>query len=231
MQKKQVRNLARDESYGELTIVNKTSSTAEIMLYGSIGEDGYEDSVTAKQFDQTLKDIGRVRNIKLRINSNGGSVTEARAMYNMLVKNSATINVEIEGIAASAATFLAMAGDTITIGESDLFMIHNATGFVYGYMNGDDAIQFGNLLKKIDNLITDIYVKRTGNDRDKVQKWMNAETFFTGKEALENGFVDTVVEDRAKVNAYLGNLANHANLPNSAKPLMNRAKAILQKRK
>ncbi len=231
MTTKQLLNLARDESYGELTIVNKSSSSAELMLYGSIGEDGYEDSVTAKQFDQALKDIGRVRNIKLRINSNGGSVTEARAMYNMLVKNPANINVEIEGIAASAATFLAMAGDTISIGETDLFMIHNASAVFWGIIDEDIARDFMQLFGKINNLIVDIYHKRTGVDRDKIRDWMKNTTYFTGKEALENGFVDTVVEDKPTVSAYLGDLVNDPKLPDSAKPRMNKAREIMQRQR
>src|SRR4051812_48224201 len=98
-------------------MVNKGNSAGEIYLYGIIGvsKDNFFgiDGISAKDFADDLKSLGDVKTIDLRINSDGGVVDDARAIYNLLVSHSATINVHIDGIAASAASFVAMTGKTI----------------------------------------------------------------------------------------------------------------------
>lgn len=217
-----------------LSITDRTSKTAEVLLYGPIlGEREvkyFGEGISSKMFDDILKEIGNASKIKIRINSEGGSVTEARAIYNMLMKNPATINIEIEGIAASAATFLAMAGDSIAIGETDLFMIHNANVIVMDYMAGDELIKLGNDLKKVDSIIIDMYAKRTGISKSKIEKWMDEETYFTGKEAYKYGFADQLFEDRQQVSACLIDHTRFHNAPTSlaSNPGLSRTTAFLE---
>lgn len=222
-----------------LNIVNKSKKDAELQIYGPIMSDAevewYGDGISAKKFDEALKEIGRVDNIKLRIYSEGGSVTEARAMYTMLRKNTARINVEIEGIAASAATVIAMAGDNISIGESDWFMIHNASAVSFRPMDADGYADMVDLLRKFDNSIIDTYQARTKLDRDKIKDYMDAETWFLGSEAKELGFVDEIIENNAEaVAASVQGYCEFMNLPEqlrNSKPKLASAKAFLNSRK
>ncbi len=206
----------------EYKIVARGRTSAEIMVYGVIGADMFEDGVSAKQFDKDLKSLGNVKNIDLRINSDGGVVTEARAMYNMIVKHSAHVTAHIEGIAASAASFLAMAADKITIGEGDLFMIHNARVSAFGKTAGE-LRKLAGTVETIDKTITDTYVARTGQSEAKVRAWMKAETFFSGTEAHELGFADELLLNRQAVTA-CADLTKYGNLPKSHR--VNRSKVL-----
>ncbi len=218
-----------------LNVVNKSKKDAELQIYGPIMSDAevewYGDGVSAKKFDAALKEVGRVDNIKLRIYSEGGSVTEARAIYTMLRKNTARINVEIEGIAASAATVIAMAGDNISIGESDWFMIHNASAVSLRPMDADGYEEMSNLLRKFDSSIVDTYQARTGIDRQKIVDYMGAETWFLGSEAKELGFVDEVIENNAEaVAASVQGYCEFLNLPEqlrNTRPRLATAKAFV----
>ncbi len=98
-------------------VVNRGKDSAEIYLYGAIGGDWMGEGITAKQFADDLKALGPVKKIDLRINSEGGSVFDGKAMYSLLNAHSANITVHVDGLAASAASFIAMAGDTIEIAE------------------------------------------------------------------------------------------------------------------
>lgn len=188
---------------GRLTIANKGNRVGEMMLYGSIGYDYlYGDGVSAATFAKELKALGNISTLNLRINSEGGVVTEARAMYNLLVQHPAKINVEIDGFAASAASFLAMAGDHITIAEGALFMIHNArAGRPGGNGEAKDFRAMADVLDVVNDTIRETYVARTGIDAARMKRWMDAETWMSGKEALANGFVDAVSENRGQVAA------------------------------
>ena len=104
-------------------------------MYGPIGEDFFGEGISAKNFASQLKELGAVRTIDLHIDSPGGSVTDARTIYTLLVEHKATINVKIDGFAASAASFIAMAGDEVAIAEGGFFMIHEARGITRGTAN------------------------------------------------------------------------------------------------
>ena len=114
---------------------SEADAPAELILYGDIssGNSWYDDEITPKQFDEELKALGDVDEITVRINSGGGDVFAANAIYTRLKDHKAKINVKIDGWAASAATIIAMAGDTIQIPASGVFMIHNPKMGVLGY--------------------------------------------------------------------------------------------------
>lgn len=178
---------------GGYRIVARGNSSAEIYLYGTIGGDWFGDGVTAKQFADDLKAVGDVSTIDLRINSDGGDVFAGKTMYTLLTQHKARIITHIDGLAASAASFIAMAGDEIEIAEGAFMMIHNAWSYVVG--NAADMRRTADLLDAIDSSMVDTYVARTKNSAADVKQWMAAETWWSGKECVEHGFADRVVEN------------------------------------
>jgi ATP-dependent Clp protease protease subunit len=169
----------------------------EIFLYGLIGisSDNFFgiDGITAKDFAEDLRALGQVKSIDLRINSDGGVIDDARAIYNLLVSHPATIATHIDGIAASAASFVAMAGRTVEMAEGGFLMIHNARGGMYG--TADDFAKAVDVFRSYDEQIRKTYAARTGRSDAELKGWMDEETWFTAEEAKANGFVDTIVEN------------------------------------
>lgn len=165
--------------------------TTQIDLYGDIGFFG----VTASDFRHTLNQIDG--DIRLRINSPGGDVFDGIAIYNDLVDHPGKIQVEIPGLAASAASIIAMAGDSIEIAESAFLMIHNAWGLAIG--NRHDMASLADLLASIDKSLAGIYVARTGIGIRAITQMMDDETWLVGKDAVEQGFADRrlATEDKA----------------------------------
>jgi ATP-dependent Clp protease protease subunit len=197
---------------------------AEIFLYGTIGMDWFGEGITAKQFVKDLKALGDVKNIDLRINSEGGAVVDAEAIHTHLVEHPADITVHVDGIAASAASFIAMAGKEIIIAESGFMMIHEARMGDYG--TADEKRRLADLLDRTNEKIVKKYVARTGNSEAKVRDWMKAETWFIGEEAVKAGFADKVVEN-LKVAASISHPENFKNLPAALRPNRLRAAAAL----
>jgi ATP-dependent Clp protease, protease subunit len=130
--------------------------------------------------------------VDVYINSPGGDVFEATAIYTTLIAHPAKIHVHIDGWAASAATRIAMAGDTIEMAESGFYMIHNA--WTLGMGNANDFRKTADMLDKVDTTIVNDYTKKTGQDEQQIRDWMDAETWFTAAEALENGFIDQIIQ-------------------------------------
>lgn len=170
----------------------KKEDRDELMLFGTIGEDFWGEGITAKSFDAALKALGDSKKIHMRINSGGGDVFEATAIYNMLVKHDAEVIVEIEGVAASAATLIAMAGNEVRISENAHFMIHAASGIAWG--NADELRQYLKLLDNADDLIRLTYSRRSGIDQEELKDMMSFDNWMTAQEALEYGFVDSIDE-------------------------------------
>jgi len=163
----------------------------EILLHDEIGP-AYYGLQDAKWLASEVKRANG-GDILLRINSPGGSVVEAQAMYTELrlaqVKGQ-KINVQIDALAASAASFLAMVGDSITIAENAMVMIHKAWTISMG--NADDMQATADTLRKFDGILTDIYAARTGQTAQQIAEWMAAETWMTASEAIERGFADSI---------------------------------------
>lgn len=178
------------------TISNLSDKEGEIKVYGEITKWAWQEygETNALLFNEELKQLKDVEKIKLRINSPGGSVFEAQTMYNSLKQfakdNEITVESFIEGVAASAATFLALAGDTVKMGEGCLFMIHNPSTYSSGM--SDDLRKAADLLDKVKETILDIYLKKSSLTREELSQKMDDETWFSAKEALEAGFVDSI---------------------------------------
>lgn len=211
---------------------------ADILIYEEVGE-GWFGGVTAKQFVDDLKAVGSVDTINLRINSPGGDVFDGLAIYRRLVEHKARIVTHIDGLAASIASIIAMAGDEIRMSESGQFMIHDAWGFAIG--NSAEMRSVADRLEMTTTSLRDVYVARTKNDPDKVKDWMAKETWFTASEAVANGFADSVVDNfRVAAAAYDLNRFKFRNAPKTV-PVTNnlddlkrrvaRMKSLMERRK
>lgn len=163
----------------------ETDKTAEIDLYDEIGFWG----VTAKDFRAKLKEVEN-RDITLKINSPGGDVFDGIAMFNDLLAHNGRVKVEITGLAASAASIVAMAGDEIVMGENAFMMIHNAWAVLIG--DRHDMRDFAGTLEKIDGALAKTYANRTGLGIRTISQMMDDETWLTAAEAKEKGFADSV---------------------------------------
>lgn len=187
----------------------KDDAPAEIWLYDAIG--GW-DGILARDFIRELAGIDADK-ITLRINSPGGDVFEARAIVAALRDHKAEITARVDGLAASAASYIALAADHVQIVQGAFFMVHNAWSLVIG--DKRDMTEMASLLGKVDNSILDDYEEATGQKRDQLQAWMDAETWMTADEAKANGFADEVIDGKAAKAAW--NLAAYANAPAALK--------------
>mgnify|MGYP001611055471 CR=1 FL=1 len=172
--------------------ISAKGKEVEIFLYEDIGE-GFFGGVSAKGFASDLKAAGKVETINLRINSYGGDVFDGLAIYNLLAAHDARVVSHIDGIAASIASVIAMAGNEIRIAENGFLMIHDAWGAASG--NASDIHAFANTLEMVSGSIADVYAKRTGKDRAGIVDMMHAETWMDAKEATEKGFATSMVEN------------------------------------
>ncbi|HAF38249.1 MAG TPA: peptidase [Gammaproteobacteria bacterium] len=184
------------------TVVAAGDEPDTITIYDMIGADPWTGGgFTAKRMNAALRSIG-AKDVTVQINSPGGDVFEGLAIYNELAQHKGAVNIEIMGIAASAASFIAMAGDDIKMGLGTFLMIHNAWGVVIG--NRNDMTEAAAMLEKIDGAMMDIYEARTDLSRAEIEKYMNAETFFTASDAVEKGFADHVTDKPVKDDAKAG---------------------------
>jgi ATP-dependent Clp protease, protease subunit len=181
----------------EFKITNKADSReAEVFIYGEIGAEFWGDEISAKTFvDQLAALPESVETIRVRINSPGGSVWDGYTMYSALTSHPAEIITEVDGLAASAASLVAMAGTTRRMGEASMMMIHRASGGVWG--DADEMRKEADLLDKVDGQITEVYSRRSGKPVADVAELLADETWFTGPEAVEAGFADEVTEQLA----------------------------------
>lgn len=193
-------------------VVKNEGDSATIYVYDVIGEDWY-GGVDSGEFVRELAALD-VSEIHLRVDSPGGDVFAARAMQTALAEHKARVIAHIDGLAASAATFLVMGADEIRMTGGGFFMIHKGWTFTAG--NADDMRKEAALLDKVDGSIAADYAARTGKDKDELIDLMAAETWYTAAEAQEAGFIDEVVEvvrDKAAKNARLYDLSAYRNAP------------------
>lgn len=161
-----------------------------LMIYDEIGEWG----VSAAAMRQRLAQITTPR-IRLEINSPGGDVFDGIAIFNDLVRHEARIEVVVTGIAASAASLIAMAGDEIGMYANAFLMIHNAWSFTIGDQH--DHVAMSQVLAGIDTALARTYARRAGTAADMIEDMMDAETWMDGQQAVEHGFADRVLDDEA----------------------------------
>lgn len=165
-----------------------SANSAEISIYDEIGAWG----VSAKSFMDELKALGNVSDITLRLNSPGGSVFDGMAIYNQLKGHKAQITVYVDGLAASMGSVIAMAGDLVVMPENAMMMIHNP--WTVGIGDAEELRKNADLLDKIKTAMLSAYTQKTGKSAEEISALMDAETWFTGAEALEHGFADEAHE-------------------------------------
>lgn len=169
--------------------ISAKANEADVLIYEDVG-DSWFGGVSAKQFADDLKALGKVDTINLRLNSAGGDVFDGLAIYRQLVDHPARVITHIDGIAASIASVIAMAGTEIRIAEAGFLMIHDAWGMQMG--NADDMRRMADLLHTTTGSIADVYKARTPNTPAQIKAWMAAETWFTAAEAIDNGFASVI---------------------------------------
>lgn len=188
-----------------------TGTTLEILIYEEIGVDWWSgQGVTAINVAAAIKAAGAFENIVIRINSPGGDCFEGVTIYNLLRSIKKPIEVFVDGIAASAASVIAMAGDTINIGIGGMLMIHNAAWSVFGDANV--LRKAADEIEKVSVTIAEIYVLRTGNDAAVIKQIMDAETWMGAAEAIEKGFATAEVVPEEAVQAQARALINQFNM-------------------
>lgn len=181
-------------------IKNQADQSAVIEIEEVIGGDGWWDPTnTRKWLREQLEQIkalkGEITHLRVNINSPGGDVDSALAIHDMIRELDAATETRIYGLSASAATIIAQAGDVRKQSDNAIQMIHQASGGVWGNAEAHEkAVQ---ILRKLDEKILDIYMKRSSIDREKMKEYMNQETYFNADEALAAGLIDEVFEPEA----------------------------------
>ena len=171
------------------SIKAKANDTAEISIYDEIGFWG----VSAASFAQDLKDCGNnIKQINLHIHSPGGDVFDGIAIYNLLKNHPANVTVYIDGLAASMASVIAMAGNEVIMPENAMMMIHKPWGIQGG--DAEDMRKYADLLDKVENTLIPAYANKTGKTPEELAEMLSAETWLNGKECVEQGFADKLAE-------------------------------------
>lgn len=189
---------------------------AEILVYGIIGKGFFdEDGISAKEFVEELNELKDVSEILIRLNSPGGLVDAGKAMYNSLVKHPATITVEIEGAAYSIASLLAMAGDTISIAENAMIMIHDPMACVCG--DAGDLRKTAEMMDKAKLTLISSYQRHVKLSEKEISDAMSAETWYTAEEAVKAGFATEITEEIKMAALFDVNKLKYQNVPEGLK--------------
>lgn len=187
-------NKAAQQTGDWYRIENKANAETDIHIYDEIGFWG----VTAQDFLQELTAVNAAT-INLHLNSPGGSVFDGIAIYSTLRQHPATVNVIIDSLAASIASVIAMAGDTIQATPNAMMMVHDGMGLAVG--NAAEHREMADLLDKVSDNIASVYAERTGDTAEEWRAIMREERWYNATEAVEAGLVDSVVGADGPTNA------------------------------
>lgn len=164
-------------------------NSAEVWIDGEIGMNWWnDDGVNSKAFIQEVKALGDIDVIDLKINSPGGSVHDGLTIYNYLKQHKATVNVTVMAQAASIASVIAMAGDTVTMATGSIMMVHNPWTYAVG--NANDLRKTADELDLLRDSLIEPYIAKTGMNKDDLVKLLDEETYMTSATAVELGFAD-----------------------------------------
>ena len=177
-----------------------TEERAELYLYGDVVSDAYlwdkeDEHISAKKVKEELDNLNG-QDLLVHINSFGGMTFEGVAVYNLLMDYDGNVDVQIDGIAASAATIIAMAGRTIKGRANTMFMIHK--GWTWTAGNAIELRKTADLLDKIDEAVDVTYMSRFTGTKEELTKLLDDETFMTAEEAVKYGFYDEIIEEEEK---------------------------------
>jgi len=171
--------------------IKAAESDNTISIFDVIGQDYWTgEGVTAKRIAGALRAIGD-KDVTVLVNSPGGDMFEGLAIYNLLREHKGEVTVKVLGLAASAASVIAMAGDNIQVARAGFLMVHNAWILVAG--NRHDMRDYADYLEPFDRSMADLYSARTGIEFKSMQKIMDAESWIGGSDAVEQGFADALL--------------------------------------
>ncbi|WAH38612.1 head maturation protease, ClpP-related [Alicyclobacillus dauci] len=171
------------------------TGSGELYLYGIIeSETWWGDEITPNQFQADLNALGNVSQIDVYINSDGGDVFAGQAILSMLKRHPANVTVHIDGLAASIASVIAMAGDQVLMPRNAMMMVHNPWSFAFG--NAADFRKLADDLDQIRESLIAAYQDKTGMDRDQLVALLDAETWLTADEAVQMGFADEIEQSK-----------------------------------
>ena len=174
------------------TIVASSTDNNTISIYDVIGNDPWSgEGVTVNRISGALARIGKSNDVVVNINSPGGDMFEGLAIYNLLRQHEGQVTVRVLGLAASAASLIAMAGDTVQIGRAGFLMVHDCWAIVIG--NRRDLVDASTTLEPYDRAMASIYAARTGASEDAMLALMDAETWINGTGAIDQGFADELL--------------------------------------
>jgi ATP-dependent Clp protease protease subunit len=178
----------------------EADGAAEITIYERIGYDWWSgEGVEGKKFVEDLQKIPQGRPITLRINSHGGNVHDGMLIYNRLKERRAQLTVKVDGVAASIASVIALAGSKLEMPRNSLLMVHNPWAYAEG--DADTMRQAADMLDKHRDAIMAVYEEKTGATREQIKGWMDRETWMTGDEAHANKFCDQVTNEQISFQA------------------------------
>lgn len=182
---------ARTPSKPFMMKASDDKKTAEIIIYADIGAGWWGDTVSAKSFSDELAALPKeVETIKVRINSGGGDVFDGVSIYNRLKQHKAKIIVYVDGLAASIASIIALAGDEVVMSEGAMIMVHKPWTYTAG--NTNDLEEVVLRLREVEEQLVGIYSRKTGLDREEIRSMLHPETWMGAEEAVEKGFADRV---------------------------------------
>src|SRR5687768_856362 len=183
--------LLRDNAGRERLPANLVRNGSEATLYIYDVIDAYW-GVGAKDVIDQISTAGDAQVLHIHINSPGGDVFEGRAIMAAIARFEGKTIAHIDSLCGSAATSIALACNEVEMSDGAFFMIHNASSFVWG--DKTDMRETADLLEKVEGAIINDYTTKTGKSVEQVVAWMDAVTWFTAQEALDNGFVDRLTE-------------------------------------
>ena len=193
--------------------IKDEAERATVYIYGVIGDSWDEEEANrAKEFSRTLDSLSP-KPLDIRIDSPGGDVFEGYAIASAIGRYEGDTHAYIDGVAASAASYIAVMADRVTMNDFSAFMIHNAWGLVVG--NRHDMRAMADEMEGIDDSIARIISARTGMELDAVKEAMDSETWYFGDDALANGFCDEVIVTERRIAAHIGSeiAARFKNIP------------------
>ena len=209
-------NVTKTNNHSWYTIQAKTADTAEISIYDEIGGWG----ISAQQFAKDFKALGNnLKQINLHIHSPGGDVFDGIAIYNLLKNHPSNKTVTIDGLAASMASVIAMAGTEIIMPENAMMMIHKPWGVQGG--DADNMRKYADLLDKVEDTLIPAYAAKTGKSAEELAEMLAAETWLNGKECVEHGFADKLAEPvKAMAQLQSKRLGDYNNMPKAIKDML-----------
>lgn len=195
IQRRGVKTIAKNKSKPFWEFKSRAEGVGELSLYGIISEySWWGDEVTPAQFKKDLDALGDIKTLNVYINSDGGDVFAGQAIHSMLKRHSAEVVVYIDGLAASIASVIAMAGDKVIMPVNAMMMVH--CPWTWGAGNASDFRKLADDLDKIEESILATYHAKTDMENEEIKALLDAETWLTAEECLQYGFADEIEESK-----------------------------------